>query len=253
MRLPRRLHKGEEATLVEHLDELRGRIIVCLLALAVGFVVGYAFHHELLHWLNAPLPRRLKPTTFGVAEPFLISIKLSLWAGFALALPVLLWQAWSFLAPAVDEHAQRVVVVCVLIATVLLACGVLFGYFLALPAAIHYLTNYDKDEFRTALAAKAFYSFELMVLAAVGLVFELPIVVVALTRIGVLTTRQLRKNRKIGYFVVCCVGVALPGIDPVTTAIETVPLVVLYEGSIWVSVLMERRRVRARVPGAATS
>jgi sec-independent protein translocase protein TatC len=252
MRLPRRLRTGEEATLVEHLDELRGRILVCLAALAIGCVVGYAFHHELLHWLNTPLPHRLKPTTFGVAEPFLISIKLSLWAGFALALPVILWQAWSFLAPAVDEHSQRVVVGCVMVATVLLVCGVLFGYFLALPAAIHYLTNYDKDEFRTALAAKQFYSFELMVLAATGLVFELPIVVVALTRIGVLTTRQLRKNRRIGYFVVCCIAVALPGVDPVTTAIEGLPLVVLYEASIWVAVLLERRSARARVPGAAT-
>src|SRR3954453_8704523 len=252
MRLPRRLHKGGGGPLVKHRDELRGRLIVCLLALTVGCIVGYAFHHELLHWLNAPLPRRLKPTTFGVAEPFLISLKLSLWAGFALALPVLLWQAWSFLAPAVDEHAQRVVVGCVMIATVLLVCGVMFGYFLALPAAIHYLTNYDKDEFRTALAAKPFYSFELMVLAATGLVFELPIVVVALTRIGILSTRQLRKNRRIGCFVVCCVAVALPGIDPVTTAIEAIPLVVLYEASIWVSVLMERRRERAQVPGAAT-
>jgi sec-independent protein translocase protein TatC len=251
MRLPRRLRTGEEATLVEHLDELRGRILVCLAALAVGCVVGYVFHHELLHWLNAPLPHRLKPTTFGVAEPFLISIKLSLWAGFALALPVILWQTWSFLSPAVDEHAQRVVVAAVVIATALLVCGVLFGYFLALPAAIHYLTNYDKDEFRTALAAKQFYSFELMVLAAVGLVFELPIVVVALTTIGILSTRQLRKNRRIGYFVVCCVAVALPGIDPVTTAIEAIPLVVLYEASIWVSVLMERRRERAQVPGTA--
>jgi sec-independent protein translocase protein TatC len=92
-----------------------------------------------------------------------------------------------------------------------------------------------------------------MVLAAVGLVFELPIVIVALTRIGILSTRQLRKNRRIGYFVVCCVAVALPGIDPVTTAIEAVPLVVLYEASIWVSVILERRRERAQVPADVTS
>jgi sec-independent protein translocase protein TatC len=253
MRLPRRLQNGEEATLVEHLDELRTRIFVSLAALAVGCTVGYAFHNEILDWLNAPLPDRLQPTTFGIAEPFLISIKISLWAGFALAFPIILWQVWAFLAPAVDERAQRTVLACVALAAVLLSIGVLFGYFVALPAAIHYLTNYDRHQFRNLLSAKSFYSFELAVLAAVGLVFELPIVVLALVRLGILSTRQLRKNRRIGYFVVVCVGVALPGVDPVTTVIETIPLLVLYELSIWLSVLLERRRRRAGVAtGPAT-
>src|SRR5712691_9923790 len=122
-RLPRRLRHGEEATLVEHLDELRTRIFVSLGALAIGFTIAFIFRGHLLDWLNQPLPAsRRRPITLGVAEPFLTSMKVSLMAGFAAALPVVLWQLWSFLAPAVEEHAERVVLMFVPLATALLVC-----------------------------------------------------------------------------------------------------------------------------------
>src|SRR4051794_24002486 len=141
--LPRRLDHGEEATLVEHLEELRQRIFVCLGALLVGFVVTYAFHRQLLHLLNRPLPTHVpRPTTFGVAEPFLTVMKLSLFGALILALPVVFWQLWSFLAPAVDAHQERRVLGFVFAATVLLAGGMVFGYFVVLPAAIKFLTNF---------------------------------------------------------------------------------------------------------------
>src|SRR5712691_11743681 len=120
-RLPRRLRHGEEATLVEHLDELRTRIFVSLGALGFGFVVAFVFHRRLIHWLNAPLPHRVgKPITFGVAEPFLTSATISLYAGFLLALPVILWQLWSFLIPAVDARHEHQILVFVFFATALL-------------------------------------------------------------------------------------------------------------------------------------
>ena len=241
-RLPRRLAYGEEATLVEHLEELRQRIFVCLGALLVGFVVTYAFHTRLLDWLNRPLPKHVpKPTTFGVAEPFLTVMKISLFGALILAAPVILWQLWSFFAPAVDAHQARRVRWFVLFATALLAAGIVFGYFVALPAAVHYLTNYDKNQFDIQLRARDYYGFVTMVLLAMGIVFELPVFVLALVRLGILTTRQLRQNRRIGYFAIACVGVALPGVDPITTTIEIIPLWVLYELSIWLSVLVERR------------
>src|SRR4051812_23897132 len=146
--LPRRLRHGEEATLVEHLDELRTRIFVALGALVVGFAVAFVFRGHLLHWLNAPLPTgKPPPITLSVAEPFLTSMKVSLLAGFALALPVVLWQLWSFLAPAVEPHAERLVLTFVLFATVLLAAGVAFGYWIVLPKAIQFLTNFDQHQF----------------------------------------------------------------------------------------------------------
>jgi sec-independent protein translocase protein TatC len=241
-RLPRRLRHGEEATLVEHLDELRSRIFVSLGALVVGFTIAFIFHHRIIHWLNGPLPEKIKkPITLGVAEPFLTSVKVSLAVGLALALPVVLWQLWSFLAPAVEEHQERTVAVFVLFATGLLVAGIAFGYFLVLPQAIHFLTNFDDTLYQVDIRAGPYYSFVLTVLIAVGLVFELPIFVLALVRLGVLSTRTLRKNRRLGYFIVAVVAVLLPGIDPVTTTLEAIPLMVLYEGSIWLSVLMERR------------
>jgi sec-independent protein translocase protein TatC len=241
-RLPRRLRHGEEATLVEHLDELRTRIFVSLGALLVGLVVGYVIHHHLIHWLNRPLPegRVGRPLTFGVAEPFLTSFKISLFAGFLLALPVILWQLWAFLAPAVEEHSQRRVMYFVFLATALLVAGIGFGYFVALPAAVHYLTNYDKSLYDIRIRAKDYYSFATMVMLSMAVVFELPIFILALVRLGILTSARLRKERRIGYFVVACIAVALPGVDPFTTTIEAIPLLVLFEASIWLSVLVEK-------------
>ena len=244
-RLPRRLRHGEEATLVEHLDELRSRIFVSLGALVVGFAVAFVFHRHILHWLNAPLPAgRGNPVTFGVAEPFLTAMKVSLMAGFALALPVVLWQLWSFLAPAVEQHAERMVLTFVLFATVLLAAGVAFGSWIVLPKAVQFLTNFDQHQFDIKIRAKDYYSFVLTVLFAVGLVFELPIFMLALVRLEVLSTKTLRSNRRLGYFIVAVIAVLLPGIDPVTTTLEAVPLVALYEASIWLAVLMDKRAAR---------
>jgi sec-independent protein translocase protein TatC len=133
----------------------------------------------------------------------------------------------------------------VLAATLLLVAGVAFGYWIVLPKAIQFLTNFDQNQFNIQIRAKDYYSFVLTVLFAVGLVFELPIFLLSLVRLDVLTTRQLRSNRRLGYFIVAVIAVLLPGIDPVTTTMEAVPLVALYEGSIWLAVLMERRAPRA--------
>jgi sec-independent protein translocase protein TatC len=244
-RLPRRLRHGEEATLVEHLEELRTRIFVSLGALAIGFAIAFVFHRHLLHWLNAPLPdNRGKPITLGVAEPFLTAMKVSLLAGLALATPVVLWQLWSFLAPAVDPHAERTVLTFVFIATALLACGVAFGYWIVLPKAVSFLTNFDQHEFNTQIRARDYYGFVMTVLLAVGVVFELPIFMLALVRLDVLSTNTLRRNRRLGYFIVAVVAVLLPGIDPVTTTFEMIPLIALYELSIWLAVFVERRSPR---------
>ena len=241
MRLPRRLRHGEEATLVEHLDELRSRLITSLIALVLCAVVAFVFQHRILHWLSAPLPAdRKKITTFGVAEPFLITFKVSLWIGLGAAMPIILWQLWGFLAPAVEERTQRVVAVFVGFATGLLVAGVAFGYYIVLPKALSFLTHYNDKTFNVLIRASDYYNFVMLVLVGVGIVFELPIFILALVRLGVLTSYKLRHTRRMGYFIVAIVAVLLPGIDPVTTTLEAIPLFVLYEGSIWLAVLMER-------------
>lgn len=250
MRLPRRLGHGDTAGLVDHLGELRARLFVSLAALVGGSTGAFAFHHRLIHWLNAPLPAGRQPVTLGVAEPFTTSLKVSLYAGFALALPVILWQVWSFLAPAVDRKTERALGGFVVFATVLFAAGATFGYVLALPAAVRFLTNYDSSIYDIQVRASSYYSFALMVLLSVALVFELPIFILALVRLGVTSAAKLRRKRRLGYFSMAALAVALPGVDPVTTAMEMIPLVVLFEGSIWLSVLFERRWRVSVVPTA---
>ena len=242
MRPPRRLRHGEEATLVEHLGELRTRIVISLLAVTVSFSVVYAFHGHLLNWLNKPLPEHLrKPVTFGVAEPFITSFMVSFWASLLISLPIIIWQVWSFLAPAFAEHSQRVIAGFSAFAALLLAGGIMFGYFVALPAAVHFLTNYDHQHFQIQVRAKDYYSFVITVLFAVGVVFELPIFVLGLARLGILPSHKLRRNRRIGYVIVATLAVALPGIDPVTTLFEMAPLMLLFEASIWMAVFFEKR------------
>jgi sec-independent protein translocase protein TatC len=155
-----------------------------------------------------------------------------------------LWQLWGFLAPAVEPHAERTVLLFVALATFLLVAGVAFGYWVVLPKAVSFLTNFDEQQFNAQIRAKDYYGFVMTVLLAVGLVFELPIFMLALVRLGVLSTSTLRRNRRLGYFIVAVVAVLLPGIDPVTTTFEMVPLLILYEASIWLAVLVERRSLR---------
>jgi len=252
VRIPRRLRHGEEASLVEHLDELRSRLLIALGALAVGFVVAFVFHKHLIHWLNVALPEdKRKPVTFGVTEPLVTSIKVSLWAGFALALPVVLWQVWSFFAPAFEEHAQRIVAIFVGLSTLLFAGGLAFGYWVVLPPGVRFLLNYDTDLFTIQVRASYYYSFAAFLLVAIALVFELPIFILALVRLGVLTTAKLRRNRRLGYVIMFIIAVLLPTADPVSLVLETVPLLTLYELSIWLAVFMERRWQRSETGLAA--
>ena len=241
MRTPRRLRHGEEATLVEHLDELRSRILISLATLVIGAIVAFAFQHWLLHVLVQPLPpKRRHLLTLGVAEPFLVTFKLCIWAGLGLAFPVVLWQIWGFFAPAVAERSQRLVAAFVAFSSALLVGGVVFAYYVVLPAALKFLTSYNDQSFDIKIRAADYFGFVLLTLVGVGVVFELPVFVLALVKLGVLTSDRLRHTRRMGYFIVAVVAVLLPGIDPVTTTLEAIPLFVLYEGSIWLSVLMER-------------
>ena len=240
--LPRRLRHGEEATLVEHLGELRARLFIAIGALAVGFIVAYAFHGRLLEWLNRPLPDRLdKPVTFSPIEPFATSIVVSLWAGLLLALPVVLWQLWSFLAPAFEERRQRSMVVLVGFATVLALGGVLFGYYVILPPAIHFLTNYDSSHFNIQIRARDYYRFVSFVLLGVALAFEVPVFVLALVRLRILSAAQLRHTWRVGIFVMVVIGVLLPGVDPVSTILSVIPLVLLYALAIGLATFLEPR------------
>jgi sec-independent protein translocase protein TatC len=165
----------------------------------------------------------------------------SLYAAFLLALPVILWQTWSFLAPAFEEHSQRKVAVLVAFATVLALGGLAFGYWVALPAAVHFLTSYDSSHYQIFVRAKDYYSFASLVLLACAVVYEVPVFVLALVRLRVISAAKLRKNWRIGIVSMVVLAIALPGVDPVTTMIEMVPLLVLYGLAVGLATILEPR------------
>ena len=239
--LPRRLDHGEEATLVEHLDELRSRLIIALFAIIPLFLLTFVFHEQIMEWLTGPLPNDKKLVTLGVTEPFTTSVKVSMIAALALALPIVLWQAWAFFAPAVQPHFERVVLVFVVLATVLFVTGVAFMYTIVLPRALDFLTSYDTELYNIQIRASYYYTFAAMTLLAGGLAFLMPIFVLGLVRLRVLTSDRLRKNRRIAYVLLLVFAILLPTVDPVSLAFETIPLLILFEMSIWLSVFMEKR------------
>jgi sec-independent protein translocase protein TatC len=239
--LPRRLDHGEEATLVEHLDELRSRLIIALFAIVPLFLLTFVFHEQIMEWLTGPLPNDKKLVTLGVTEPFTTSVKVSMIAALALALPIVLWQAWAFFAPAVQPHFERVVLAFVVLASALFVTGVAFMYTIVLPRALDFLTSYDTELYDIQIRASYYYTFAAMTLLAGGLAFLMPIFVLGLVRLRVLTSDRLRKNRRVAFVILLVFAILLPTVDPVSLAFETIPLLILFEMSIWLSVFMEKR------------
>ena len=188
----RRLDREDDATLVEHLEELRQRILFSLAAVAVATAAAFVFHDRILDLLARPLPPGHRHVVaLGVAEPFTVSLAVSVYAGVLLALPVLLWQVWSFFAPALDSAAERRILLLAAFGLVLGAAGLVFGYGILLPRAVHWLTNYDNTHFRLLIRASSYYSFVTSVLLGVVAVFETPVVVLAAVNLGILTSAGL--------------------------------------------------------------
>jgi sec-independent protein translocase protein TatC len=303
----------DRLSLVEHLDELRTRLIICLAAFLVCFGVAFWQNDRILDVMNRPLektafkkgsedpferaasfqqaqkrlylqqaavaralageerlsdetrqmlselartadataaatpkssPRR--PVTLGVGEPFTATFKVAAYAALLLALPLMLYQAYAFILPAFSPREREVAVPLLLMVPFLFIAGVLFAYFLVLPAAIDFLQNFNDDSFDILLQARDFYSFSILVLVAMGVVFQIPVGILAATRMGVVTPRQLRASRRYAIVIIAVLAMLLPGQDPVTMLTMMIPLVVLYEGSILLASLLERRAIRAR-------
>ena len=194
--------------------------------------------------LSAPPPSD-KPVTLGIGEPFMTTVTISFVFALILALPFLLHQAYAFLAPAVEPADRRRIRPLVLAIPFLFVAGVVFGYFVVLPAAVHFFQNFNSNEFNVLVQAGPYYKFAATTVLAMGLLFEVPVAIVAVTRLGLVSPRRLRKSRR--YAVLACglVAAALPG-DAVTMLLETVPLYLLFElGVLLASVADRRARVHA--------
>jgi sec-independent protein translocase protein TatC len=238
-------------TLVEHLDELRNRIIVSVAVLVVACGLCFWQNHLLIQIANQPLPDGLKPITFGVTEPFMTTMKISIYAGILIALPVLLYQAYAFLLPAMKPTERRVVLPFLVLVPVLFIAGVVFSYFVVVPAATKFLLHFNEGEFNIQVRASNYYSFLITTLIALGLVFQVPMGIVALTRLGIMTPQQLSHNRRYAYLILAIVAMLLPGTDPVTMLIELAPLLALFEFSLILARLMGTPAERAASPPEA--
>jgi sec-independent protein translocase protein TatC len=195
-------------------------------------------------------PEGNKPVTLGIGEPFATTVGISLIFAFILALPVILYELYGFLLPAFSPEQQRVANSLVLAIPVLFVAGVAFGYYVVLPAAVRFFQNFNSGEFNVLVQANQYYHFAAVTLLAMGLVFQVPVAMLAATRAGIVTPRQLRHNRRYALLACGAVAALLPG-DAVTLLLETVPLYLLFEASLLLATLIERRiERRERTAGA---
>lgn len=225
----------EPMTLVDHLDELRSRMIVCAAVLVVACGLAFWQNHLLLEVANAPLPGKLEPITFGVTEPFMTTLKLSIYGGILLALPILLYQAYAFVLPAFSPRERRVVLPFLLMVPALFIAGVVFAYLVVVPAATDFLLGFNTDDFNIEVRANEYYGFFILSLIAVGLMFQIPVGVLSVTRLGIVTPEQLAANRRYALLVIAIAAMLLPGTDPVTMLISMAPLYGLFEFSVLVA------------------
>jgi sec-independent protein translocase protein TatC len=231
MRRPRKLSHGEALPVVDHLDELRSRVIVSVSALGTALALCMWQNHYVLDVLGRPLHGR-QLLTLSPTEPFVTTLTVCAYASLVLALPVVLYQAYAFVVPAFGAAERKVAIPLLLLVPVLFLAGVAFAYFVVVPAALSFLLHFNSDQFNTHLQAKEYYSFLTSTLLAVGAVFQVPVGILALSRLGVVTPEMLRKNRRYAYLACVVVAAALPGVDPVTMLFEAIPLLGLYELSI---------------------
>jgi sec-independent protein translocase protein TatC len=192
-----------------------------------------------------------QPITLGVTEPFTTTLTVSMWFALLFSLPLFLYQAYAFVMPAFRPEEKRVVAPLMLLIPVLFACGVLFGYYVVVPPAVKILQNFNSASFDVLVQAKPYYSFVILALVSMGVLFQIPIAVLALTRAGVVSVDQLRRNRRYAIVVIAVLAMLLPTIDPVTMLLEMLPLLVLYEMSILLASWLDRVSGRRDKRGAA--
>lgn len=242
--------RPSEMPFLDHLEELRWRLIWSLAALVVGVAVGFwvVLQFDLVRVMAGPIEPYLRGQHLVYThptDPFSIVLKAAFIIGTLIALPVILYQVWRFLAPALYAHEKRVIIPVLVGAVALFAAGASMAYFVVLPLTLQFLHTFQTDTLTPMITAADYYGFAITMALALGATFELPIVIVALTALGIVRPDMLMRWRRHA-FVACLVGAAFvsPGDFLGTTLIMTVPLYVLYELSIIASGLVYRRRLR---------
>jgi sec-independent protein translocase protein TatC len=300
----------DRLSVVDHLDELRHRLIICASVLVVAFGFCFWQNDHILSFLNSPyhkgqhtrahnqiggiaggeageraqlikmgddfsllarqanvpanqsalyaaaaqhataaaqqLPKTNSdnPITIGVGEPFTVAITVSLYSALLISLPLLLYEAFAFIVPALSPKEKRAALPVVITAPALFVAGAAFTYVVVLPAAIKFLQGYNSTQFNSVVQAAPLYQFEVLTMAAIGLAFEMPVLLLALRAIGVIDGNTLTRHWRYATVIIAVIAAAMPGADPVTTALETAPLVILFLVSIVLLKVADRRAAR---------
>ena len=242
-------------SLMDHLIELRSRLIKCAIAIAVGSVLGWMLYNPVFTFLRQPLEDLSKDPDVSdkllVLDPlegFMLRIKMSAYIGIALAMPFLLWQVWKFISPGLYRNERRYASAFVMSATTLFVFGAMVAYF-TLPAALGFLTAVGGDNLQYQFSPQKYLMLIVYMMAAFGVGFEFPIVLVALQLVGVLKPQQLRDFRRFGIVIIFVVAAVItPSADPISLFALALPMVVFYEISILIGLVIVRRRAPAEVP-----
>lgn len=234
--MPRRIRAvshEDRLSLVEHLDELRARLIVCIAVLLVALGLCLWQNHLLLEIASGPLPDdHDELLTLSPTEPFTTTLTVAAYGALIISLPVVLWQLYAYVLPAFSPSERRTAVPILVLFPVLLLAGIAFAYFVVMPAAVNFLLDFNDSQFNIQLRARDYYSFFAITMLAGGLVFQVPLAILAVTRTGIVKVEQLTANRRYAYLLIAILAAALPGVDPITMLIEMVPLLLLFELSI---------------------
>jgi sec-independent protein translocase protein TatC len=226
----------DRMTLVEHLDELRNRIIVSLVVLGIAFALCFWQDDLMLEIVNKPLPANTaEPITLSPTEPFFTTVEVSAYGALVLALPVLLFQIYAFVLPAFSPAERRTLTPFLIAMPILFIAGVAFAYFIVMPVAVKFLLNFNEANFDIQVRAREYYSFFGIMVIAMGLLFQIPIAMLSLTRLEIVTPQFFSENRRYAIFIIAVVSAAAPGGDPVSMFMIMIPLLLLYEGSIIVA------------------
>jgi sec-independent protein translocase protein TatC len=301
----------DRLSIIDHLDELRGRLVFCAIVLGIGFGICFWQNHALLHVLNRALPKsasvasqddvanlptvydreragllkilngattlaqsttnlspadraafseiaagatqtlralpkktsddQVKPITIGIGEPFTTTLTVSLYFALLFTLPLLIYQGYAFVIPALNPNEKRVALPIMAAAPVLFAVGVAFTYVVVLPGAVHFLQGFNSGQFDILVQAKAYYTFEILTMLGIGLAFQLPLGLLGLDAVGAINAKTLTRHWRYWTVGIAVVAATLPGSDPVTTGLEMLPLVLLYLASIVLLMFFDRR------------
>jgi sec-independent protein translocase protein TatC len=230
------MDEQEKIPFTDHLEELRKRLIVCFIAVGVGFVLSYGFKEKLFQILTRPLIGVMQPGDklifTGLPEAFFTYLKVAFLSGIILAAPVIFYEFWMFVAPGLYDKEKRLMVPVVVLSTVFFVGGAFFGYFIVFPFGFKFFLGFASETIRPLPSMREYLGFASKLLLAFGIVFELPLIITFLAKLGIVSVSFLKKNRKYSILLFFIGAAILTPPDVVTQIMMALPLILLYEISI---------------------